>query len=81
MKTKTKEIDVNDSKTNWVNMPEFKAELIKPFRKLVVHFHDQAGVDAFEKLVKQKLGKQPSIGFPERIVRTYSDKHYVQVEK
>lgn len=76
MPKKKQETETNNWKEEWKNMPEFQAELIKPYKKIVVHFYDQEGVEVFEKLVGQKLGKQPSIGFPERIVRTYSDKRY-----
>lgn len=69
-------LEVNSPETEWKGLPEFKAELIKPYKKVVVHFYDQAGVDAFEALLGRKIGKQPSIGFPERVVRTYSDKRY-----
>jgi hypothetical protein len=75
-----KNADIN-WKEEWKGMPEFKAEKIVPFRKVVVHFYDQAGVDAFEELIGKKIGKQPSIGFPERVVRKYSDKRYFEEAK
>ena len=68
--------ETNNWKEEWQNMPEFKAEKIQSYKKIVVHFNDQEGVEAFEELIGQKLGKQPSIAYPSRIVRTYSDKRY-----
>lgn len=39
----------------WQGMPEFIQENLMPWRTLYVHFEDQEDIDAFSKLVDQKL--------------------------
>ena len=59
-------------------MPEFEQKNLMPHRKIVVHFKTAEDADRFAELIGQKIGpKQPSNGFPEREIRRYSDKRYV----
>jgi ParB-like chromosome segregation protein Spo0J len=44
-----------DLKDEWANMPDFEQDNIKSFRKIIVHFHDQAAVDAFAKAIGQSF--------------------------
>lgn len=54
-----------DPRAEWEGMPEFNQEDKTAFRSLVVHFKDQAAVDAFAALVKQTLTeKTKSMRFP-----------------
>lgn len=62
----------------WKDMPEFVQEDLTSYRKIIVHFKTKEDVEAFAKLIGQKITpKQPSICFPERQIRKYADKRYV----
>ena len=62
----------------WKDMPEFVQEDLTSYRKIIVHFKCKEDVEAFAKLIGQKISpKQPSIAFPERQIRRYADKRYV----
>ena len=70
--------DLESWKSEWKDMPEFVQEDLTSFRKIVVHFQSQKDVDDFAKLIGQKINKkQPSIGFPQREIRRYANKRYV----
>lgn len=57
----------NNALTEWVDMPEFGDEDQTSFRKIIVHFADQAAVDEFAKLLRQSLtDKTRSIWYPEQ---------------
>jgi len=59
-------IGENDADEEWQGMPEFEQEDKSGFRKIIVHFNDQAGVDEFAALVGQKLSdKTRYMWFPE----------------
>ena len=47
------------------------------FRKIVIHFRSQKDIDAFAKLIGQKITKAPSLWYPEWKKRRYADKRYV----
>ena len=65
----------------WVGMPEFIQEDLTSHRKIIVHFRNEADVQAFAELMKQKITKKrPSLWFPEMPVRRYADKLYVDGE-
>lgn len=65
-------------KQEWKDMPEFVQEDLTSYRKIIVHFKCKEDVDEFAKLIGQKISpKQPSICFPERVIRRYADKRYV----
>lgn len=46
---------VTEPQNEWKGMPEFRQPDAGPFRTIAVHFKDQASVDAFAKLIGQKL--------------------------
>jgi ParB-like chromosome segregation protein Spo0J len=57
----------------WQGMPECESENQKSFRKIVVHFADQAAVDAFGKLIGQEIKpRQAFLWHPEvkPVIRT-----------
>ena len=59
-------IGENDADEEWQGMPEFEQDDKSGFRKIIVHFNDQAGVDQFAALVGQKLSdKTRYMWFPE----------------
>lgn len=63
---------VLDPNGEWGGMPHFDNPDAKAFRSLIVHFHDQAGVDAFAKLVKQELSdKAKFLWYPEMIIKPF----------
>lgn len=67
--------DVNEL---WKGMPEFEHEDKTAFQSLVLHFKDQAAVDAFAALVGQKVTpKTRYLWYPEVEIETYADKRYV----
>ena len=45
----------DDPEEEWEGMPEYAHEDKRSFKKLIVHFRNQEDVDAFAKLVKQKI--------------------------
>lgn len=50
---------------HWSGMPEFDQPDVSGFRHILVHFHDQAGVDAFAVLTGQNISdKTKFIWFP-----------------
>ena len=68
----------NEWQKEWKDMPEFIQEDLTSFRKIVVHFNCKEDVDAFAKLIGQNITpKQPSIAYPERVIRRYANKRYI----
>lgn len=68
----------NEWQKEWKGMPEFIQEDLTSYRKIVVHFKCKEDVEAFSKLIGQKISpKQPSIAYPERVIRRYADKRYI----
>jgi len=62
----------------WRNMPEYIQEDLTPFRVINVRFRNQKDVDAFEKLMQQKITeKQKTIWFPYAEPRIASIYRYV----
>lgn len=52
---------------NWGGMPEFDQPSAGPFRTVYVHLNDQAAVDAFAKLIGQRLtDKTKSVWYPQQ---------------
>lgn len=67
-----------DAMAEWQGMPEFDQQDKTSFKSLIVHFKTQEDVDAFAKLVEQKLTpKTRSIWFPQAEIETCMDKAYV----
>ena len=72
---------VEDPQAEWTEMPEYENEDNSSHQKLLVHFADQAGVDAFAKLIGQKITpKTVSVWYPEREKESFADKEYAGVE-
>ena len=72
------ELKMSDEwQTVWQGMPEFEMEDLTSFRKINVHFRNQKDIDAFAKLIGQKITKAPSLWYPEWEKRRYADKRYV----
>jgi hypothetical protein len=62
----------------WKDMPEYIQEDLTSFRKIVIHFKSQEDVNAFAKLIGQKITpKQPSLWYPPHEIRRYANKRYV----
>lgn len=47
-----REVDANDE---WRGMPEYTNEDQQAFQRIILHFRNQADVDAFAKLIEQKI--------------------------
>lgn len=55
-----------DPEQEWAGMPEFEQPDAKAFKSIVVHFRDQAAVDEFAKVTKQKVGEKTKfLWYPE----------------
>jgi hypothetical protein len=66
-----------DASAEWEGMPEFDHSDKQGFQSIVLHFHDQAGVDKFAKLVKQKITpKTRYLWYPEMVIERLVDKVY-----
>ena len=62
----------------WKDMPEYIQDDLTSFRKIVVHFRNQADVKQFTELIGQHITpKHLSIWFPQWEPRRYADKRYV----
>ena len=70
-----KVVPPNDPYAEWVGMPEFEQDVIKPFHSIRVDFSSLSDVNAFAELVGQTVTeKTTSIYFPakpKRIIETY----------
>jgi hypothetical protein len=69
--------DADEYETEWRGMPEFNQPDNGAFRQIIISFDDQAGVDAFAKLIGQSLtDKTKSIWFPPRPMNRVADLFY-----
>jgi ParB-like chromosome segregation protein Spo0J len=69
--------DMLDPDKEWANMPDFDQDNIKSFRKIIVHFHDQAAVDEFAKRIGQSFTPQTKFAwFPQEQRATAHDKEW-----
>lgn len=67
----------NDPSAEWAGMPEFEHVDKTAYRSVVVHFKDEAAVQKFAKLVKQKITDRTRfLWYPEIEIETYADKQY-----
>jgi len=74
--------DADEYETEWRGMPDFNQPDNGAFRQIIVSFDDQAGVDAFEALVKQNItNKTKSIWFPPRERNNVQDLFYFDERK
>lgn len=65
----------------WTGMPEFVQKDLEPVKSIYVHFETWADMEAFAKLVDQKVGADTwSIWFPEAEIGRYANKKYVVPE-
>jgi hypothetical protein len=73
-------IDAGESwEEAWRGMPEFIQRDLQPFKSLVVHFESRDEMDAFSRLIKQKIGiDTKSIWYPEAEVNRTTNKRYVE---
>jgi hypothetical protein len=71
--------DLEESfREEWRDMPEFVQEDLNPYRVINVRFRNQADVDAFEKLMQQKITeKQKTLWFPYAEPRRAAHLRYV----
>lgn len=69
--------EIVDLSGEWLGMPEFSLEDKQAFRSLIVHFPDQAAVEAFQKLIgRELLERTKMIWFPEIDRDIAADKRY-----
>jgi hypothetical protein len=62
----------------WVGMPEFESEDIKPFRQVLMSFKCQEDVDAFASLLSQSINDSTrSVWYPEVKAENTKDTVYV----
>jgi ParB-like chromosome segregation protein Spo0J len=65
-----------DPYEEWKGMPDFENENVG-FRKIIMHFDDQAAVDAFAKLIGQTFTeKTRATWYPEKENNVFIDKRY-----
>lgn len=68
--------------SEWRGMPEFVQEDLGPFKSVIVHFESRADLDAFSKLVGQKLTENTrSIWYPAAEIGRYANKRYADAEE
>ena len=69
-------------KEEWQGMPEFIQEDQEPFKTISVHFEKQEDVDAFAKLVDQKINtKTHFIWYPKVNIVECMNKEYIDIKK
>ena len=74
-------LGVDDPDGQWQGMPEYEHRDKTAFRSIVVHFADQAGVDAFAALIEQTITEKTRfLWFPPAPIETYVDKKYAADE-
>lgn len=63
---------------HWRGMPEFVQDSAEPFKTLYVHFETREDMDAFARLVNQRVTRLTrSIWYPEVTIETYANKRWV----
>lgn len=66
-----------DGNAEWEGMPEFEQEDKTAHQSLHMHFKDQASVDAFSRLIAQRItAKTRSAWYPAIEIERYADKRY-----
>jgi hypothetical protein len=59
--------DMESTENEWRGMPSFEQPDNGPFRQIIISFEDQAGIDAFAKLIDQHVtDKTKSLWYPPR---------------
>ena len=65
----------------WQNMPEYKSKDLMPFKTIYVHFEKREYMEAFAKLLDQKITLETqSIWFPELEINDLINKKYVDTK-
>lgn len=73
--------DGTNPAAEWEGMPEFDQPDKTAFRSIVMHFHDQAGVDAFAKAIGKPVSEKTRyLWFPEIVIERLADKVYVTAD-
>jgi ParB-like chromosome segregation protein Spo0J len=68
---------VDDPDGEWQGMPGYDQRDRAAFRSIVVHFKDQAAVDAFAALIEQTITEKTRfLWYPPTDIETYVDKKY-----
>ena len=63
---------------SWKGMPEFDQKDLEPYKTVYVHFESREDMDAFAKLVDQRIGANTrSIWYPEAEIGRFADKRYI----
>jgi hypothetical protein len=71
-------LGVTDPGGEWQGMPEFEQGDETAFRTIKVHFTDQAGVNAFARLIEQTISERTKfVWFPPVTPERVTDKRYV----
>jgi hypothetical protein len=66
----------------WVGMPEFVQENLKPNKSIRLHFETEADMIAFSKLVEQKvLPDTRSIWYPPARIDRYANKRWIDASE
>ncbi len=69
--------DGSDPNAEWQGMPEFDQQAKLAFQSIVVHFKDQAAVDAFAATIAQKITPATRFTWYPRVeIERYMDKRY-----
>jgi hypothetical protein len=72
----------NNWKEEWINMPEYSNEEIKPYMSIKVHFVTKEDYEEFAELVKQNLtDKTKSIWYPKKIKGKTACWRYIDEEE
>lgn len=64
----------------WDQMPEFKQEDHGPMFTVKIHFRNEADMDEFFSLIKQKRTKRKSYWYPAAEMRRVADKVWEDTE-
>lgn len=62
----------------WKDMPEYKSEDLMPFKTIYVHFETREHMEAFAKLLNQKITLETqSVWYPELEINDLINKKYI----
>lgn len=65
----------------WVDMPEFKQEKVKPYAKIIFRFNNEEDLQDFAKLIGQKLTAKTKSAWHPQLVRGINSKKRYSDEK
>jgi len=73
--------DVNDPNAEWVGMPEFSNEDLRPYKQLLVSFANEEDMNKFAELIGQKITQTTKfVWYPEQDRIDVANKRYVDEE-